>query len=185
MTRIQNSTQPEPPLLDPAYAALVTNHQRALFGYVMTLMDRPSEADDVLQQVNLVLCQKAHEYDPLRPFLPWACGIAYYEVLAYRKRRQRDRHTYLEGNLLQELAGEALHHAEHLEARLQSLRQCLEKLPRRSRELLAERYEQQASVQSMAQKQNRTVGAISAALHRVRRALLDCIQSITRESRER
>ncbi len=173
----QNESKQESGLIDPAYAALMTNHQRALYGYIMTLMDRANEADDVLQQVNLVLCRKAEEYDKTRPFLPWACRIAYYEILAYRKQRQRDRHTFLEEDLLQELASEALHHAEHLEARLQSLRHCLDKLPRRSRELIAKRYEQQSSVNSIAQLQNRTVGAVSAALHRVRRALLDCIES--------
>ncbi len=172
----QSGAKQEPAFVKATYATLVTSHQRALYGYVMTLMDRPDEADDVLQQVNLVLWQKGQEYDPARPFLPWACRVAYYEVLAYRKKRQRDRHAFLEESLLQEIAVEALHHAEHLEARLHSLRRCLEKLPHRSRELIAQRYEQQASVQRMAEKNKRTVGAISAALYRARQLLLDCIE---------
>jgi DNA-directed RNA polymerase specialized sigma24 family protein len=49
----------------------------------------PVEADDVLQKTNLVLWQKAAEFDESRPFLPWAIRFAQLQALAYLKRLHR------------------------------------------------------------------------------------------------
>jgi len=163
-------------VVDARYAALMTQHQRALYGYIMSLVGRPNDADDVLQEVNVVLWRKSGEFDHERPFLPWACSVAYYEVLADRKRRQRDRHVPVADEVMMQIAAEATHHAEHLEARLEAMRSCLDKLPAHLRELIARRYEQSRSIDAIATDSDRSAAAIYTALHRVRRSLLDCIE---------
>jgi len=167
-------------LVDVRFAALMTHYQRAIYGYIMTLVGEPHDADDVLQEVNMVLWRKASEFDHDRPFLPWACTVAYYEVLAHRKRRQRERHVFLDDALLKEVVAEAQQAAEQFDARLDALRACLQKLPAKSRALLAQRYGiQRANIAADEHGDERSVGAIYTALHRIRRSLLDCIQRRT------
>ena len=65
---------------------LLTGTQSRLYAYICSLIGGAAGARDVLQETNLVLWDKAQEYDPARPFLPWAYRIAYLQVLAYRKQ---------------------------------------------------------------------------------------------------
>lgn len=53
----------------------------------------PGDAEDAAQQALLNVFSRASEYDPRRDALPWALGIASYEIRTARKRRQRRRET--------------------------------------------------------------------------------------------
>jgi RNA polymerase sigma factor (sigma-70 family) len=49
------------------------------------------EPEDVAQEVFLRLCTRMADYEPGRDAVSWVYGIARYEVLTQRKRRQRRR----------------------------------------------------------------------------------------------
>ena len=51
----------------------------------------PADAEDAAQQALFRVFSRASEYDPKRDALPWALGIASYEIRTARKRRQRRR----------------------------------------------------------------------------------------------
>lgn len=51
------------------------------------------DAEDVAQQVFLRICERIAEFDARRDGLSWAFGIASYEMLTLRRRRQRRRET--------------------------------------------------------------------------------------------
>ena len=69
----------------------LTGCQSQLYAYICSLTGNSIAAQNVLQEANLVLWDKAAEFDPSRPFLPWAYTFAYMQVLAWRKKRRRDR----------------------------------------------------------------------------------------------
>jgi len=174
---MSDSTPDPTTSLDARFVSLITRHQRSLYGYIMSLTGRPQDADDVLQEVNVVLWRKAAQFDYDRDFLNWACTIAYYEVLAHRKRRQRDRHLFLDDGLLREVAAEAQAASQQVDDRLEALRRCLKKLPAESRKLLQARYgEDRRPIRELEKETQRKAGAIYTALHRIRRVLLECIQ---------
>ena len=52
-------------------------HEHDLFRYVLTLLPNWNDAQDVMQETAAALWQKFDQYDPGRPFLPWACQFAY------------------------------------------------------------------------------------------------------------
>src|SRR5690348_3481046 len=74
--------------------------QKPLFAYIRTLLGPIGEVDDVLQEVNLVLWRRGHEFDGRGQFLTWACHIAYLQVLAHCKRRRREKHVYFDEGVL-------------------------------------------------------------------------------------
>lgn len=58
---------------------LLAGQQRRLYGYVLTLITDPVAADDILQQTNLVVLQKADEFEVGTNFNAWASKIAYFQ----------------------------------------------------------------------------------------------------------
>lgn len=156
--------------------ALITRHQGALRGYIQSLM--PSEdrvVDDVLQETNLVLWRKAEEFDPARPFMPWACRIAFFQVKSARRDAARDRHVF-DSELIDLLAAEEFDDAEESGALDRALQECLEQLPHDKRALILERYRPNASVGGMAEARGLTPNAISMELHRIRHLLEVCVE---------
>ncbi len=149
--------------------------QKPLFAYIRTLLGPTSEVDDVVQEVNLVLWRRGHEFDGRGHFLTWACHIAYLQVLAHWKRRQRERHVYFDEGVLADLAGCAADRVDRIDARLEALRECLTKLLPSQRRLILRRYEDGGSIQMVARELDRPVGSVRVALHRIRKLLSDCI----------
>jgi RNA polymerase sigma-70 factor, ECF subfamily len=162
--------------LSEQFVTWVAGAQRPLYAYIRSLVGPWAEPEDVLQEVNLVLCRKAHEFDGRGRFLTWACRVAYFQVLAYLKRRQRDKHLYLDEALLADLAGPLAAQVEQLDPRLEALRHCLGQLAPRHRRMVTARYARGGSVQAVAEREGRPAGSVRVTLHRIRLLLLACIE---------
>lgn len=142
----------------------------------------PAEADDVLQETNLVLWEKVAEFDTSRPFLPWAMRFAQLQAMAWLKRhRRRTERFVFDDDLAKLLADEAAMDEPAFDARRVALASCFQKLRPEQRELIARRYEPEASVNAMAEAGGTTPKAISDRLRRIRHALLECIQKTLAE----
>ena len=152
----------------------LTNSQNRLFAYIRSLVIHPETAQDVLQETNVVLWRKSDEYAPGTNFGAWACRVAFYQVLAFRRDRARDRHLF-DDRLLGTLAEKAEVQGADLAGRQQALRRCLDELQPRQRDVIRLRYEPGGSLQAIAKAQGRTVRAVESALYRIRHALFDCI----------
>jgi RNA polymerase sigma-70 factor (ECF subfamily) len=155
--------------------ALITRHQAALHGYIISLLPNASWANDVLQETNLVLWRKAAEYDAAKPFMPWACRVAWFQVKAARRNAARDRHVF-DPELVDLLAFEHEAGLESTAALDHALRDCLEQLPTDKRELILDRYQPESSVNEMAAARELSPGALSGQLHRIRQILEFCIE---------
>lgn len=155
--------------------ALITRHQAALHAYILGLLPNRSKADDVLQETNLVLWRKAADYDQSMPFMPWACGIARFQVKAANRDAARDRHVF-DPQLLDLLAIEDEPGLESTAAMDRALSECLERLPGDKRDLILHRYQPDSSVHQMAANRKVTPGALSVQLHRIRQMLEQCVE---------
>ena len=156
------------------FVECLTEAQSALFGCIHTMMAGGPDVADVLQETNRVLWEKWTQYDPARPFLPWAYRVAHFELLAHRKRRSRDRLVFDEeliGQLADEFAAQA-----PAGGALRALEMCLQKLPDTQRALVERRYANGEAVNDIATRQGKTANAISALLYRVRSLLAECIE---------
>lgn len=160
----------------------ITRNQRQLHAFVLSLVWHPVEADDVLQETNLMLWQKASEFNDSRPFLPWAIRFAQLQALAHLKRlhRQHDR-LLIDDDLAKIMADEAAAEETLFEARRFALADCLQKLTPRQRELVWRRYEPDATVADMAAAAKIAPKALSERLRRIRHTLLDCVRKTLAE----
>ena len=119
---------------------LLAQNQRRLFLYVRTLVPNHADAEEVLQNTNLVLWREFGTFEPGTNFAAWSCRVALNQVLAWRKKRQRDRLQFSD-ELLALVATAAEDAADALEERSRALAGCLEKLPAEQRELVRLREE--------------------------------------------
>jgi RNA polymerase sigma-70 factor (ECF subfamily) len=150
--------------------------QRPLFAYIRTLVGPKEDVADILQEVNLVIWRRGHEFeDGQGQFLAWACHIAYLQVLAHCQKRRREKHVFFDEHVLTDLAGLVSREVERIDARLDALHGCLAKLTPAQRRMILSRYEDGGSVQKVALELDRPVGSVRVTLHRVRQLLADCV----------
>ncbi len=166
------------------FVQLLTAHQGILYAYIRSRLPDSVVVQDVLQETNLVLWRRSEEFEAGTNFVAWACKVAYFQVLAFYRDNKRESMVF-NVELVYMLAQqneEKLADAQDLQ---QILSRCVNKLPEQSRRLIQQRYAPGGSVQSIAEKQGRSIGAVSQTLYRIRQLLQECVQkTLAREQRE-
>lgn len=163
------------------FAQLLGSCQRQVFLYAMGLLHNAADAEEVLQETNLVLWRKFDQYQPGTAFGRWACGIAHFEVLKLREKKSGKERLFSD-QFIDMLATPTQRSVEMLDARSDALQRCLGKLSEADRQLIAERYQASGSTRGVAESLGRSVQGTRKALHRIRLALMACIQrTIARE----
>jgi len=152
-----------------------TAHEMAIRAYVRRLVPSRSDADDVMQEVAVVLWSKFSELRPGGDFKSWAFGVAKYAVLSWRRDKGRDR-LVLDDDVVETLADETAVDEPRLQQQRVALETCLAKLDVTQRGLLMRAYEAGVPIQTVARQSGRTVAGFYQWLHRMRRMLLDCIK---------
>jgi len=163
------------------FIVLLTKAQPTIYACIFALHPDSVAAHDLLQETNLTLCKKATDFELGTNFTAWATRIARYHVLNYRRRLKREK-TVFEPDLFEELCFVQEQRAEELDQYLDAMRDCLQHLPTSHRQLLQERYTSDGSVSALADRQGKSIGAISQLLYRIRQSLMDCIYRKVQEA---
>jgi len=158
------------------YVALIAASQPRIYAYIRTLMPNGRGADDVLQETNLVLWQKMGDFQQETNFNAWAYKIAYFQILAFYKKRKRQDWLCFDTELLEQLSAGIQRESENFETELRTLRHCIDKLDLKQKALLHERYYEGTPLKDLARKVQRSVGALKFAMYRIRDALRVCMQ---------
>jgi len=148
--------------------------ESSLRGYILTHVRDFTVAEDLLQQSALVLWQKFEQYDPGRPFLAWALGVARLEIL--NAARRRPGRSLVESDLDGLVVGEYLRLESELPLRRQLLRSCLKHLPASMTEAVRLRYEEGFNLDQIAAQLGKSLAAVKVTLHRARISLQDCVR---------
>jgi RNA polymerase sigma-70 factor (ECF subfamily) len=153
---------------------LMMLHQRKLFGYILTLVPSRADAEDILQEASLTICEKFSEFESGTNFYSWACQIAFWKVRAARKKFATSKVIFNE-NILEVVSQTRLQMEEELDHRHIALSKCLQKLNERDRRMVLVRYESGHNVKAAAQSCGRTIQGAYKALTRIRKTLHDCV----------
>ena len=150
--------------------------QAAVASYVASMVPDFHDAEDVMQSVASAVIDKFDTYDPERPFVAWAIGIARFEVLNYRRRNKNDRHIF------SELAMSRIENAyikvePDIDRYRLALHYCMGGLAERGRKLIEMRYLHGLKTGRIAKRVGMTPAAVSAMLYRVRSALRNCMDT--------
>ena len=85
---------PVEPSKDEQFVRLLATCQRQLFFYLLNILHNADDAEEALQETNLVLWRKFGQYRPGTNFGRWACQIAYFEAMKSRKKSLRREHLF-------------------------------------------------------------------------------------------
>jgi RNA polymerase sigma-70 factor, ECF subfamily len=157
------------------FLRLWTRHEPELRAFVRACCPRAQEVDDVMQEVSVAALRKFSKLDDHSAFGPWACLIARYELLTARRRYARDRLVLAE-DIVQLLAEEGARELPLRHRQLRALDYCIEKLPRKRRELALSAYGRDATIRELAARLKRTEGSLYQLLARIRKVLHRCME---------
>lgn len=158
-------------------------HQRALTAYILAIVHDHHVADDVRQEVWLVMAKRWDEYGTLTDPWPTMRAVARRQALAAMRRTHPQRHVPSDAALEAVAAAIIDVDCEH-DSRRTALNRCLEALPADWRTLLNLRYRDGLAVTEVALRLQRRADTVSMTLLRIRARLLDCIESRLRRTGE-
>lgn len=160
-----------------------TTHEPVIRAFVRRLVPSRTDADDVLQEVAIVLWEKFDEFREDGDFRAWACGIAKFKVLSRLRDLSRDR-MVLSTDVIEIIAISSPEDEFQLQRERDMLEFCFKKVPPKEQELLAKAYDAGAKIQDVATQSGRSVSGFYQWLYRMRHMLLDCIRrELAREAR--
>jgi RNA polymerase sigma-70 factor (ECF subfamily) len=171
-----------------AFEELVHRYERELFAYLRHYLGNAEMAEDVFQQTFLQLHLKCEQFEPGRKVRPWLYTIATNQAIDYRRRNRRHRLSSLsptacpnvveEAHGLAELLGSPeMSPADNAESAEQclALRQAVDGLAEKSREVVALVYFQGLKYCEAAEVLSIPVGTVKSRMHAALLTLTDAL----------
>jgi len=121
------------------FVRLLTEHEGIIRASIRSVIQRTEDVAEIMQSVSVVMWRKFDSLTDSTGFAKWACVIARYEILKFKRARARDRFQFDEEliSLILEKGAEEL---PARTARLAHLEACLEKLPESRKALVLQAY---------------------------------------------
>lgn len=157
------------------FMMLYMSVQRRLYGYVMSSIPNPSDADDIVQETVSIMWSEFDKFQPGTNFAAWALCIARYQILTYRKQITKKKRVFSEQAV--EAIQEVAETTSNLEQeRQKALQLCLDKLGEKERKILSFRYEIGATLRTVSERLNINNNTLYNVLGRIHITLLNCVR---------
>ena len=158
-----------------------TRSEQDLRRFIRSLVPTWTDTDEVLQQTAMVIWRKFEQYDADTEFMKWACVIARFEALAYRRKMARDRLVFRE-DVLNLMADEGIEELDHCRSDHDALVECLAEMPEKQKKFVLLAYTPGVKVKELAEEAGSSAAAYYMRLKRLRRQLMICVEGKTKNS---
>jgi RNA polymerase sigma-70 factor, ECF subfamily len=158
------------------FLKLFTKHELRLRAFAMSMVANFADAEDVVQQANLLMWKRFDQFQLGTEFMSWAGRIVYLVALQHRQKQMQNKLQFGEaffGAMATVAAREEV--AERLGVHEKALGECMTRLKPEQQQLLKARYTDGNSIEQLSQTFHRSVEAIYKVLSRTRRMLHNCI----------
>jgi RNA polymerase sigma-70 factor (ECF subfamily) len=109
------------------FVSLITSHQRRIFAYIITLVPNRSDAEDIMQETSTLMWEKKNDFTPGSDFVAWGARIAYYKILDYRKKVNKNRRMVIKEGQFKRIEERALENSKHMDDMINKLDECMKK----------------------------------------------------------
>jgi RNA polymerase sigma-70 factor, ECF subfamily len=151
-----------------------------ILGFILALTRDYDAAEEILQEVALVILEEANHQTAVAHFTAWAQGIARRRVADYYRRSTRRRTVEQLTGAMTEVVCQAFEENEEVldrhQDRMKALMRCLPRLTGRSRDVIVGFYQHRQSIKQLADALAWQANSVKVALSRARKMLADCIQ---------
>ncbi|QDT65748.1 sigma-70 family RNA polymerase sigma factor [Calycomorphotria hydatis] len=147
-----------------------------IYARVLVFVPDRHDADDVMQEISLVLWRKFEDFSPGTSFSKWAGAVALNVARTFVRGKRRSRRVTLDEDVLQGLAQVQSGAQELLELRRLHLESCLDSMSERDRDFLMTCESRHGAVSKLSRELNQPAHRLYERLNRLRRKLTNCIQ---------
>lgn len=161
---------------DERFVMLWTKSQQTVAGYIHSLVPDHAKADDLLQEVALVLFKKLDQFEEGRPFTPWAIGIAKNFILMDRRSYARSKIKF-SNEMVDILAQSYEGMVDEMDHRIEALRKCMKVLSAIQTKVLKLQYVKSLSTEEIALQIGKAPVATRVLLSRCKAKVRECITS--------
>lgn len=162
-------------MTNEAATRLLLRHRRTLFAYLNAIVRDPGLAEDLFQEVSIVILRRWEEFGEVKDFWALAREIARRQALAIVRKGGREPVPF-SPEALDAIDRGFDQVAVETPARQEALRLCLKKLPPFWQQLVRLRYWTNLSVTEVASRLVRSENTVSVTLNRIRSRLADCVR---------
>ncbi|MCM8541620.1 MAG: sigma-70 family RNA polymerase sigma factor [Lentisphaeraceae bacterium] len=160
------------------YLKLLAEHEYAIKVYIITMIPRIYDADDIMQDVRLTMWKKFDSFEIGTNFKAWALKIAYFKIMDFRKRKGRENKKLMFTDEFYDAIEDAsikLNFEDN--GKRKSLLSCVGKLQDQHKQIISMRYKERLSIEKISENMGRTVTATYRVISRIRASLKKCISS--------
>ena len=149
--------------------------QPRLYGFILKRLADRDQTLEVLQRTNLVIWQKATDYQPGTSFEAWTFTIARFQLMAWRQNKSRNRLVFSD-TVYEKIDRNSKKPEVDDAARVDALKDCVKQLSIDESKLIEQRYREDRPLATIASTMNMSLDAIGMRLSRIRKKLGKCIQ---------
>jgi RNA polymerase sigma factor (sigma-70 family) len=154
-------------------------HRDVILSFIYALTRDYDAAEEVFQNVAVVIIQQAGQPTSIENFLGWVREVARHRVADYyRDQARRLAREQPAGTMIETISQAFAEHEiapQEIHARMKCLLECLERLTGRSREVIDGFYRDRKSLRDLAARLDWKENSVKVALSRARKVLADCI----------
>jgi RNA polymerase sigma factor (sigma-70 family) len=170
-----------------AYAKLMDNYKDALYFMLLKMTNNADDAEDLTIEAFGKAFKRLNQYTPDYAFSTWLFKIATNNCIDFIRKKKKSvlvydspyhEDDYEEEDITTSIKSQDLNPEEKLirEQKLQSLRDIVDKLKPRYRQLVELRYFKEYSYEEIADEMKLPLGTVKAQLFRAREFLLEVIK---------
>ena len=158
------------------FVSLVTVNQRRIFTYILALVPNLSDAEDIMQETATFMWENKEKYIPGTDFVAWGVRVAYYRILEYRKKKNKDRMMVIMNEQISEIEEVVKKKNDNTEEMLAKLKECQKTLSAPDKQLMHLKYTMELSASDIANRINKSIRSVYLKISRVQLMLLNCIE---------
>lgn len=156
------------------FVELLTPNYYKIHSFILSLVPNSTDAEDILQSTITYMWEHFADFKQGTNFLSWAFTISKYQVLTYRKKKQRSIvHFNQEAIKYIELENQKLSY--EMDVRLDALNTCMKKLHSKNLTFIKRRFEKKMHITELAAEFGISVNTVYKRLAQIKTLLLNCI----------
>jgi RNA polymerase sigma-70 factor (ECF subfamily) len=158
------------------FVRLLLTYQKRIYGFILAMVPHYSDAEDIFQQVVMIMCRRFNEFQPGSSFLAWGIQIARYELCNIRKTSRRSR-VQFSSDTMEVLFEQTCRRISDMDQRIGLLEECIKKLQPEDRMLIYRRYEEGMKIKDIALQIGRSVHQLYRGFGRIHLFLRHCVNA--------
>ncbi len=165
---------------------LLMENRDALFAFILACVRNYADADDILQNVSVVIIEAAEVPKEPSQFLAWSREIARRRILEHFRASKRV--LPVDPQTIERMmeAAERVDSKHSSQAQRTALIECIEKLSPENQQILTARYSDsgESNTEALSKRFGRSEQGVVSLLYRTRQRLRDCVKRRLRSERK-